>query len=137
MVNSFKRWGTKAKTTGWGIYFLDYDKSANNEFPDNGTICQLFLLKCPWYYDFKDFFHDHLNITAPYLVNSARPDHEAGYIVPDRDDNEEDSLELEGNEMADLPESQEESDQGKKFNSVIFVLSRLLINYQKKKWDES
>ena len=87
------------------------------------------MLKCPWYYNFEDFFHDHLNITAPYLVNSAGPDREAGYIVPDRDDDKEDSPELESNEMADLPESWEEIDQGKKFNSVIFVLLRLLINY--------
>lgn len=127
MVNSFKKWRTKAETTGWGVNPLDHDKSVNDELPDNGTIRQLLVLKCPWYYDFEDLFHDHPNVTAPYMIESRGPDREAGYEVPaDRDDDEgEEGAGIEGEgtgfdgegvdvERPDTPISWSVSDRGKK-----------------------
>ena len=89
MINSFKKGRTKTKTTGWGINTLDHDKLVNNKLLDNGTICQLFLLKCPWYYNFKNLYHDHPNIIAPYMIEFRGPDCRVGREVSaNRDDDE-------------------------------------------------
>ena len=127
MINSFKKWRTKAKATRWGINPHDHDKPANEELPDNGTIRQLLVRKCPWYYDFELLFHDHPNITAPHLVESGGLDREAGYEVPaNKDDNEQDSAGFEGHGTADSPVSWSDSDRGKRPCIYNF---KLLINY--------
>lgn len=124
MINSYKKWRTRAETTAWGINPLDHDKPANDELPGNGTIRQLLLRKCPWFYDFEDFFHDHPNMTAAYMIESGGLDRENGCVVPaNRDDNEEDSPGLEGNGMADSPASWVESDQGKRLKHVYIILN--------------
>lgn len=128
MINAFKKWRTKAETTGWGVNPLDHDRPVNDELPDNGTICQLLVLKCPWYYDFEDLFHDHPNVTAPYMIESGGPDREAGCEVPpDREDDEE-GVDLEGESIGfenveiDSPVSWAASDQGKKADYVFIIL---------------
>ena len=84
------------------------------------------MLKCPWYYDFEDLFHDHPNITASGLVESERLDREAGYKVPaTRNDDEEeektDVANIEDGDMSHSPISWAESNRGKKFNFIFFM----------------
>lgn len=87
MINSFKKWRTKAETDGWGVNPQDHDKPVSEKSLDNSTIRELLLAKCPWYYDLVDLFHDHPNVNAPYMVESGASDREAGCEVPSgRDD---------------------------------------------------